>query len=65
MRVKQDVVPGMLITTQFVPTTPGTYELSCAELCGMGHYTMGGRIEVHTEEEYEAWIQGQPGWFQR
>ena len=39
-RIKQDIVPGMDITSWFQATDPGKYELGCAELCGLGHYKM-------------------------
>jgi len=42
-RVKQDAVPGMDINAWFQATVPGTYELGCAELCGLGHYRMRRR----------------------
>jgi cytochrome c oxidase subunit 2 len=63
-RVKQDVVPGMVIPTQFVPTTPGRYEIACAELCGAAHYRMRGRVIVHPPEEFAAWLSTQAGFFQ-
>lgn len=63
-RVKQDIVPGMLGSTQFVATVPGRYDIACAELCGMGHYRMSGTVVVHTAEEFETWLQEQSGWFQ-
>lgn len=63
-RVKQDVVPGMVITTQFVPTVVGRYEIACAELCGAAHYRMRGRVFVHTPDEYEAWLSSQAGFLQ-
>ncbi len=63
-RVKQDVVPGMTGRTLFVPTEPGVYEIGCAELCGMGHYRMRGRVFVQTEEEFATWLSAQTGWFQ-
>jgi cytochrome c oxidase subunit 2 len=63
-RVKQDVVPGMVIPTQFVPTIPGRYEIACAELCGAAHYRMRGRVIVHPPEEYAAWLATQVGFFQ-
>ena len=63
-RVKQDVVPGIVIGTRFVPTQPGRYEIACAELCGMAHYKMRGRVTVHSPEEYEQWLSEQVGFFQ-
>lgn len=56
-RVKQDVVPGMRIPLWFEPTMTGTFEIGCAQLCGLGHYRMKGTVIVHTPEEYEAKIK--------
>ena len=59
-RVKQDIVPGMSgQTVWFEATRPGEYEIGCAELCGMGHYKMRGRVFVHTQEDFDAWVQQQ------
>jgi cytochrome c oxidase subunit 2 len=54
-RIKQDAVPGMEIDVWFQPTKTGNYELACAELCGHGHYSMGAKVVVHTQEAYDAW----------
>jgi cytochrome c oxidase subunit 2 len=54
-RVKQDVVPGMPLSTWFEATEAGEYELACAELCGTGHTRMRARVIVHTAEEFQAW----------
>ncbi len=59
-RVKQDLVPGMRNQRLwFVPTKTGEYEIACAELCGLGHYRMRGRVFVHTAEEFNAWLAEQ------
>jgi len=55
--VKQDAVPGMDINAWFQATVPGTYELGCAELCGLGHYRMRAQVVVHTQEDYDAWMK--------
>ena len=57
LRVKQDAVPGMGIRVHFTATKPGEYEIACAELCGMQHYKMRGRLLVMTEAEYEKWLK--------
>jgi cytochrome c oxidase subunit 2 len=54
-RIKQDAVPGMHIPVWFQPTKVGTFELGCAELCGLGHYRMRAVVTVHTQEDYERW----------
>jgi cytochrome c oxidase subunit 2 len=58
-RLKQDAVPGMNINAWFQATATGEYEIGCAELCGMGHYKMRGRVWVHTDEDYQAWMTQQ------
>jgi cytochrome c oxidase subunit 2 len=55
-QVKQDVVPG--ITTRLIidPTKTGTYQVICAELCGVGHGVMRSRVIVQSQEEFDAWL---------
>jgi cytochrome c oxidase subunit 2 len=60
-RVKQDAVPGMGIPVHFTATRPGEYELACAELCGMQHYKMRGRVLVMSDTEYQAWLKSRAG----
>ena len=72
MRVKQDAVPGMQVPIYFTPTMTteeflkeieGTaregkgYEIACAQLCGNSHYRMRGFMTIHTEDEYNNWLQ--------
>ncbi len=63
LRVKQDAVPGMTIEIWFVPTAVGTYEIACAELCGFGHFTMRGLLQVMRPEEFEKWRKEEPTFF--
>src|SRR5262249_55503677 len=49
LRVKQDTVPGLMIPIHFTATRTGEYEIPCAELCGMQHYKMRGRLLVMPE----------------
>ncbi|MCB4825216.1 cytochrome c oxidase subunit II [Roseicella aerolata] len=58
-RAKMDMIPGSVTYFWFTPTRTGTFESLCAELCGVGHAVMRGRVVVQTEEEYQAWLQGQ------
>ena len=62
MRVKQDAVPGMEVPVHFTPIkTSGTetWEIACAQLCGLGHYRMKGQYQVHTKAEFETWMREQ------
>ena len=55
-RVKQDAVPGMSIPVWFEATRTGEFTLACAELCGLGHYTMGGTVIVHSQADFQDWL---------
>jgi cytochrome c oxidase subunit 2 len=55
-RIKQDAVPGMKIPVWFQATRTGTFELGCAELCGLGHYRMRAVVTVHTKEDFARWM---------
>ncbi len=55
-RLKQDAVPGRTITGWFHPTVAGTFDIQCAEICGIGHGVMLGRINVQDATEHAAWI---------
>lgn len=57
LRVKQDTVPGMAIPIHFTANKPGEYEIACAELCGMQHYKMRGRLLVMEQANYEKWLK--------
>jgi cytochrome c oxidase subunit 2 len=56
MRVKQDVTPGLPAVTWFTPTATGSWEIGCAQLCGLGHYRMRGLFEVRTGEAWRAFV---------
>jgi cytochrome c oxidase subunit II len=57
MRIGADAVPGSQIPMWFTPIKTGTYEVICAQLCGLGHYSMKGTLVVDTPEEYQAWLK--------
>ena len=58
-RAKMDFVPGMVTFFWFTPTRTGTFEALCAELCGVGHAQMRGKVVVDDESAYRAWLQKQ------
>jgi cytochrome c oxidase subunit 2 len=63
MRVEQDAIPGQDVPIHFVPvrTNNGeTWEIACAQLCGLGHYRMRGQLFVDTKEELQKWLASQP-----
>jgi cytochrome c oxidase subunit 2 len=70
-RMKMDAVPGTPTTLWFTPkfttkemremtNNPNfVYELACDQMCGNGHYSMKGIIEVVTQAEFDAWMAKQ------
>ena len=57
LRVKQDAIPGQIIPIWFEVTRSGEFDLTCAELCGWGHYKMRGRVVVQTREEFHEYLK--------
>ena len=71
MRVKQDAIPGTMTPVWFVPTVTNEemqkrtgnpsfgYEISCAQLCGLGHYRMRGYVSIDAPEQFQAWMDSE------
>jgi cytochrome c oxidase subunit 2 len=59
MRVKQDAIPGMQIPVWFIPNLVGNYEISCSQLCGLGHFRMRGFLNIQSQNEYGTWFAEQ------
>jgi cytochrome c oxidase subunit 2 len=55
LRTKQDIVPGMEIPLELHVNQPGSYEMACAELCGLGHSQMRSVLTVMPADEYDRW----------
>lgn len=70
-RMKMDAVPGIPTTMWFTPkyTTEEmrqktgnpnfTYEISCDQMCGQGHFSMRGVIVVEKMSDYILWLAKQ------
>jgi cytochrome c oxidase subunit 2 len=59
--LKSDAFPGQHNTIRTVASSPGTYQLYCAEYCGSGHSQMLGTVEVLPQDEYDQWLESQQG----
>jgi cytochrome c oxidase subunit 2 len=59
-RAKMDLVPGMTTYFWLTPTRTGTFEILCAELCGVGHSAMRGTVVIVEPEAYEPWLKEYP-----
>ncbi len=64
-RMKQDAVPGLTTTMRFTATRTGSFQIACAELCGLGHYRMRGRLVIESPEAYARWVDAQQRRFAR
>jgi len=56
-RLKQDAIPGRTITGWFQATITGEYDIQCAEICGIGHGIMAGRVFLETKDQHLAFHQ--------
>lgn len=59
--LKQDAMPGAYNQIQTRITEEGSYQLYCAEYCGVGHADMLAEIEAVSQSEYEQWLDEQEG----
>jgi cytochrome c oxidase subunit 2 len=57
--LKQDAFPGQYNTIKTEVYETGTYQLYCAEYCGVGHSSMLGTVKVVSPEEYDQWLAQQ------
>ncbi len=74
-RVQMNAVPGMTNYFQFTPTVTTeemrdrmndpSYDfiMLCNKICGQGHFNMGKKVIVVTEEEYKDWLSKQNKYF--
>jgi len=60
IRVKMDLVPGLVTYVWFTPTRTGKFDLLCEELCGIAHFTMRGKLVVEEERAFQAWLSSYP-----
>ena len=71
MRVKQDAIPGMDTPVWFIPSVTTEdmrkklgipdfdYEITCSQLCGLGHYRMRGFVNVQSQADFQKWLADQ------
>lgn len=54
-RFKQDAVPGYTYNAWFKATKLGTYDVFCAEYCGVRHSKMLAKVYVLSKKDFDAW----------
>ncbi len=60
-RLKTDTVPGLTTHIRVTPDKYGTFDVVCAELCGLGHSTMRQDVHVVSRPAFDAWLKQQKG----
>ena len=58
-RVKKDVIPNRVNTAWFLPTRVGSYDVLCAEYCGLRHSYMYSAVVVLPQEQFDIWLAKQ------
>tara|TARA_R100001480_G_scaffold1781_14_gene5722 strand:+ start:129 stop:1046 length:918 start_codon:yes stop_codon:yes gene_type:complete len=60
-RVKHDVVPGRYTYVWFEANEVGESQVFCTEYCGTDHSDMLAKVIVHTEEDFQTWLEKNGG----
>lgn len=56
-RVKEDVIAGKVNTIGFKAEETGSYDIACAEYCGLKHSMMYSKVVVMPENEFNIWYE--------
>jgi cytochrome c oxidase subunit II len=56
-RIKEDMVPGLKKTSWFEASKTGTYNVFCAEYCGLQHSLMITEVVVMEPDEFWEWYK--------
>lgn len=59
MRIKADMVPGLINTLRVTPTVLGTYRIICTEFCGLAHGAMKTTVVVQSQQDFGKWFAQQ------
>ena len=61
MGIKVDANPAVTATVSTTPTLLGTFQVRCAELCGLNHSYMQTTARVVESSDFDAWVKSQGG----
>lgn len=54
-RIKEDVIKGKTTNLYFTAEVEGTYDIACAEYCGLDHSMMYSQVKVVSADSFKAW----------
>lgn len=55
-RLKEDVIGGKNHFLMLTPKTTGTYDIACAEYCGLNHSMMYTKLHVIEDFAFDKWV---------
>lgn len=58
-RIKRDVIPNKKNFVWFKPEKQGSYDITCAEYCGLNHSYMYTKLIVLSPAKYKTWMDNQ------
>ncbi len=61
LRMKADMVPGLINTIRVTPKVPGRYIVICTEFCGLAHSVMRSGVVVESRQDFDKWFAQQGG----
>lgn len=56
-RMKKDAIPGKRNTMWFSATRMGSFDVACAEYCGLNHSAMYTKVVVQDSTTFEDWFE--------
>ncbi|MBX3008005.1 MAG: cytochrome c oxidase subunit II [Melioribacteraceae bacterium] len=54
-RIKEDVIKGKTTNLYFTAEVEGTYDIACAEYCGLDHSMMYSQVKVVSADSFKTW----------
>ena len=61
LRMKADMVPGLVNTIRVTPQVPGKYRIICTEFCGILHGKMQATLIIESQQNFAKWFAQQGG----
>ena len=61
LRMKADMVPGLITTIRVTATRPGEYRIVCTEFCGVLHSRMYAKAVLESQQDFAKWFAKQGG----
>ena len=56
VRIKADMVPGLVQTLRFTPNKVGRYRIICTEFCGVNHGDMLASLYIDQPADFNKWL---------